>query len=319
MLLAALLSAVSLHGQTLAPLKLKYDSELTRIGTKHDETLNSLLDTYERTLERIVDISKQKGELDTMLAARKELARFKEEKTVPTEPSAPLPELLQKARSGYHDAHSKAVSAHDVKAKDLTAHYVAALDRLVRDLTRKDAVDEALLAKQEKERAEFILADAESRVKAAKPPPEPPAATMPGKPRIPILKAAQAHPEDAKPFEGHWYKVFPGHCMWEDAKERCEKMGGYLACAETNAELEWLKGLAEGRKVWLGGSRLNTHAPTKWLTGASVTMEVKKDWVGGDYLFLHPKGVLWYRRHHGNFPDFKGKPNIEGFICEWEK
>jgi len=106
---------------------------------------------------------------------------------------------------------------------------------------------------------------------------------------------------------------------WLQAKTACEQKGGYLACAETLEENEFLAGLKGDKVVWLGGY-LEASGTWKWLSGASVdrsrfgplghgARDTNVAFSKGDEYSLRP-------------PDGKKAAlvnHVQGFICEWDE
>ncbi|MFP6855021.1 MAG: C-type lectin domain-containing protein [Opitutales bacterium] len=124
-------------------------------------------------------------------------------------------------------------------------------------------------------------------------------------------------PAGAKEFGGHHYKLFTASIPWDEAKKRCEEMGGYLACAETDKERKFLHRLKGKRVVWSGGSDNAQEGKFVWLNGKKVTLRVRDNNPERNKLILAPDGVLCARHGRGTFNNFKVKKS-QGFICEWE-
>jgi len=141
-----------------------YDSQRERIDSEHAESLARLLTAYDRAIEKVLKNSQKEGELDTVLAAKKEQGRFEEEKSVPKDSSVRLPEAIQNVRRSYHAAHGRIQADRALRTRELTERYVDVLDKAIRELTKAGELEEAVSAKEEKQRAEFILADSESAV-----------------------------------------------------------------------------------------------------------------------------------------------------------
>lgn len=132
--------------------------------------------------------------------------------------------------------------------------------------------------------------------------------------------AAASHPPDATPFNGHWYKVFDEKIPWEEARARCVKMGGYLACIETEAEQKFIARFADGRYLFLGASDEKKEDEWIWVNGCPFTYTC---WMGGqpnnyggseNYLATYDGGEWVDVDSEGS-----GFWMPTGFICEWEK
>lgn len=79
--------------------------------------------------------------------------------------------------------------------------------------------------------------------------------------------ALLAIPIDAVQFDKHWYKLHTDRVPWLVAKDRCEQMGGYLACITSRREHEFVTGLVKGRAAWIGGTDAQSEGTWRWLTG----------------------------------------------------
>ena len=130
--------------------------------------------------------------------------------------------------------------------------------------------------------------------------------------------ANPGRPIDAKRFEGHWYKIYPGNVNWGAAKKRCEELGGYLACVETEKERKWLANLKKNKVLWVGGHDEKEEGKLRWINGKRVSLETSRNSKSYDYIALNAPGKLQFRPNHGLTPEIPQKL-VHGFICEWEK
>jgi hypothetical protein len=159
------IATAALGGEsTLGSLKQAYEAEIQKIESAYDARLRKLLDTYGRSLDRAVPLLKRKGDPDAVLQALAEKQRFEQERTVPAEPNAELPRLMQDVQTSYLKAVGKADDEKSQAVAAVIPKYVAALDRLMKKLTVEEKLDLAMNARQEKERAEFILADVAAKL-----------------------------------------------------------------------------------------------------------------------------------------------------------
>jgi len=133
---------------------------------------------------------------------------------------------------------------------------------------------------------------------------------------------APGHPADAVRYGRHWYKVVvSGSIAWDDAKQRCEKAGGNLACLETLAEGKAISAFVArtgGFKkfVCLGGFR-DPKGQWKWINGRRITYSLFSakgpDNAGG----VEDRLVISYK---GEWHDIAGKNKaIHGYVCEWDR
>ena len=141
-------------------------------------------------------------------------------------------------------------------------------------------------------------------------------------------------PADAVKIGDHYYKVFWVKCLWSEALAKCKKMGGDLACCETQEEqrkiFELTKHEKENGAVWLGGRR-DSSGKFKWLTGKDIedkqflslkvlpaTFEKFRP-LDFDFVYFsgHPGCYLITRDGTGDRLISPQRGSIRGFICEW--
>jgi hypothetical protein len=134
-------------------------------------------------------------------------------------------------------------------------------------------------------------------------------------------KSRPRRPRDAISLGGHWYKLFVGRVTWDDAKQHCEKMGGHLACLETEAEAKAVGRLfarTSGKNlgyICLGGFR-DKQGKWQWVNGQPMTYRYfgKGEPNGGTG--PEDRLVTWST---GRWNDINGDhEKIRGFVCEWE-
>jgi len=166
----------------LEALKDTYASETRKLGGQFEASAAKVVEAYGEALGRAVELLKKEGDPDRVLAAIAEKKRFMEEKTLPDASADGLPAPVVAAREDCGAALARAETARNARLAELTRRYAAALDRLMKKLTAEEKLDLALSVKQEKERAEFILADTASKLpkhtasRPARLPPRSPAA-----------------------------------------------------------------------------------------------------------------------------------------------
>jgi len=296
---------------TLDALKQTYETEVREIQNAHDLKLNKLLDTYARSLAKAIAVLKQEGDPDLVLQALSEKRRFEQEKTVPAEPDGTLPRIVRSVQASYLKAVEKATAEKSRTIANFTPNYIAALERLMKTLTAREELDLALNVKEEKKRVEFILAEAEVKVKGHDEP-DAGGATPPD--------TGIRLPEDAVAWNGHHYMYYPGRVTWGEAQRRCVKVGGHLAIVESPLELQLIKSIADrcGEKkepnVWVGAKAKGSK--WVWLDGKSHSAPYGGRKKAGDYLAYHRNNALFGIRESGRGA---GKQWIvHGYICEWD-
>ena len=124
------------------------------------------------------------------------------------------------------------------------------------------------------------------------------------------------HPYQAVPYKGHWYVWFPEKvASWNAARQRCEELGGYLACVESPEENLFLGGLTQGQSSWLGGAS-NAAGQWYWLTGAQLGAA---PWGNGQP--DNGAGAFLQMMADKTWGDIDPPNEVEyaaGFVCEWE-
>jgi hypothetical protein len=136
----------------------------------------------------------------------------------------------------------------------------------------------------------------------------------------PILAGTELkkHPADAVQFKGHWYAYYPEKvASWDEAKARCQRMGGYLACPKNTEVHDFVRKLSEdGKSAWLGGY-CNDKLEWFWLTGERIPVP-GPHWAGGQ---PNSGPNSWMQFWRGAWHDINQRElpgYTAGFICEWD-
>jgi len=128
-------------------------------------------------------------------------------------------------------------------------------------------------------------------------------------------------PKDTVAYQGHHYKLFLKPCSWSEARERCKKLGGYLACIKDQDENDFLQKLSQGLYVQVGGTDKEEEGDWRWESGEPFRY---KNWNrkepnnGGkieNYLTLANNGKWLDTNVMGGI----GGNKMSGYICEWDK
>jgi len=106
---------------------------------------------YGSSLESQMSSLKRMGDTKTYLVVEAEKKRFDREQTVP-------------APANAKNAFKQEATKYYVAMAALLRKYVAALDGIVKRLMAQGKIDEANVAKIEKDKAEFMLADIETKL-----------------------------------------------------------------------------------------------------------------------------------------------------------
>jgi len=120
---------------------------------------------------------------------------------------------------------------------------------------------------------------------------------------------------------GHKYEIIDTKKTWSEAREDCEKRGGYLATITSNEENEFIKDLflKLGKKYpeyWLGGYREGNKANEnwKWVTGEDFSYTNWNKGQPDNYQKKENKLHLF-----GSFKWNDAGDNWKiGYICEWD-
>lgn len=137
------------------------------------------------------------------------------------------------------------------------------------------------------------------------PPTSPPAPRKPGV------------PADALPYGNRWYRVYGEKITWQNARKRCEALGGQLAVVPDEATWKFLTtSIAGNPRLWLGASDELTEGLWKWVDGTNFKFEA---WNGKPADNLEKKEhylAMWGNSWNDAAND---DPEIAGFICEWRQ
>ena len=124
-------------------------------------------------------------------------------------------------------------------------------------------------------------------------------------------------PKDAVAFRGNHYKAFlDTNSTWWEAKFACDDIGGELVVITTAQENEFVRRMAKGNLIWLGGTDEFEEGTWTWDNGEDFKM---KNWdegqpsaaSGHNFLILSGKNGKW-----ADTTDFSGK--VKGYVCEWK-
>ena len=91
-------------------------------------------------------------------------------------------------------------------------------------------------------------------------------------------------------------------------------MGGMLVCIESEEENQFVRKLAQGRNIWLGGRYEHTESGWKWVEGDNLQY---KKWEIGQPSD-EEKQIYLHMLPNGYWNDLSDTPHIiTGFVCEW--
>ena len=82
-------------------------------------------------------------------------------------------------------------------------------------------------------------------------------------------------PKDAVAFRGNHYKAFlDTNSTWWEAKFACDDIGGELVVITTAQENEFVRRMAKGNLIWLGGTDEFEEGTWTWDNGEDFKMEL---------------------------------------------
>lgn len=131
---------------------------------------------------------------------------------------------------------------------------------------------------------------------------------------ITALAKSEVNLEDIYEFNGHYYKiVMEFDNTWVDAKEKCEKAGGYLACITSLEEQSFIEKINTDYICgWIGGT-CSEKGQWYWISGEDFDYtnweEGEPSGNGENCLAVWP--YVWNDLSYDNLDE------QEGFICEW--
>jgi hypothetical protein len=164
-----------------------YEKETEKIEQEYRAAGDEALGKYAKSLDRLLELAKERGDLDLYEAARAEKERFDTTRTVPEEPAPELPPILVRVCSGYRDMVSQARADRATRTLRLIRGYVPRLDTLKRAAMAEERIDEAKTIQTEIDRVAFIEADIVSKLPKPGPAPQPePERDSRGTGRIPL-------------------------------------------------------------------------------------------------------------------------------------
>jgi Lectin C-type domain len=126
-------------------------------------------------------------------------------------------------------------------------------------------------------------------------------------------------PGDAQFFGGKWYRLYSESLSWQDARQRCDRLGGQLAVVPDSATWDFVKPLTKDAWCWLGATDEQSPTNWKWIDGTPVGFSA---WANGqpdsagseNYLHTGLSGGWNDAPKHGRI----GSRRVVGFVCEWK-
>ena len=301
-------------GAELDGLKAKYEQAQSVIDADFSKEQAEALASYGKALDTFLTHLKECGQLDAYLALEKEKARFEAEKSVPPSDARTNSSAARVVAARYDQFVDKALIDKCKRTKFLIGQYVRRLDALIRYLMLADRMEEAQLAKAEKDRVNFVLTVVEREAPQTQAPEKTPDGEV--SPRPPVLLGSTRRkvtmPGEVSRFGEHYYHLSETFLNWKKAKNACESVGGHLATITSADEYEFVQQLAGNDYVYVGHS--DSRKEGKWV----MVNHEKSDF------------VRWRTGEpNGGRGENVGSMNREGlhdtndsdtrrYICEWD-
>jgi len=132
-------------------MKLMYQQKLETSYNTFNDSLKGLRIKYVQGLDNLQAGFQKAGKLEDLLACKNELERFNKDQTVQAEHLKQVPAELPRIQKAYIDfvAAKKATYAKEVVT--VSKAYVIGLDKAVMEYTRSNRLEDALLARKERE------------------------------------------------------------------------------------------------------------------------------------------------------------------------
>ncbi len=127
----------------------------------------------------------------------------------------------------------------------------------------------------------------------------------------PLLHSVGRPARGSKKWRGHFYRLYKDNLDWHAARARCSELGGMLACAETEEELEHLRGLVDGW-TWVGAADAAAESQWEWLSGDEVSVE----WAGNQPDNANGREHAAALKKSGELHDRHAFEH-SAFLCEW--
>ncbi|MFC1498566.1 hypothetical protein ACFLS1_08880 [Verrucomicrobiota bacterium] len=181
----------------LVRYKAVYEKNLEEIILDYIVKINKLNTLYVNALDKLMQTATKAGELENVMAVKKELERFKKKKNVPSKAEGKL-QALNNLQNSYRAQLKNAEIANAKSIVSLSDKYKSALEQIKKEKTIKGDIDEALKIRSELEKLE----ENEDLIKARKIVSEIP---KPDKPKIKTVakpvEAKKLDPPTAKDIE----------------------------------------------------------------------------------------------------------------------
>lgn len=153
-----LLSSLNLAtAADLVTLKAEYDRAKQDLDTARDISVQNSVTAYSNALTTIETQLKKDGNLEGLLAVRKEKERFSASGEIPKSPPADLPQAIVQAQLAHTARTQQADKTRDKNLAIIAKQYLTQLAVLKKQLTSQDKIDDALQVQTEMKVVESSL------------------------------------------------------------------------------------------------------------------------------------------------------------------
>ena len=147
-----------------------FDAECAKIQNQHEELVAAPPRHYTNQLAAVRRKLQDAGDLEGILAIRDEMDRFIKAITGDADPFEPVPEMpesalvktpavLRQLQDAYLKSRGDQAELRNKQIADLTARLTARLDAIIRDLTIRNRISDAVLVKKEADYWRKMLAE----------------------------------------------------------------------------------------------------------------------------------------------------------------
>lgn len=133
----------------LVKARTQYQDMLNELSRKRDDGIERLRAAYLEQLKNLLAASKDKGDLDGVLAAQNETERFERAREVAPGDVVFAPDALKTLQERFRQASTKIASDTNAEIVGLTDRYLGGLERYQRQAVQDNRVSDALTARQE--------------------------------------------------------------------------------------------------------------------------------------------------------------------------
>ena len=179
-----------------------YAKNAEQILKNYQTKFERLPQQYQKALEDLNISAREQGNLVKLMAARAEIERFKNARSLPAKPETnTVPEILS-LQTGYVRHYNRLEQEMTAELSTLVKQYLQALGRLQTDLVRSNQLEKALEIKAECDNKQTILDGYAKQLAALKETALPPEGTPPSP------QAAQLVEVDSSMKRGTWLGSF---------------------------------------------------------------------------------------------------------------